>query len=389
MDIAGAREFQQAESLFMSGWFADAQPHYQALLSHAHWRPLAHRRLGHIALLDNRLADAGSDLTIAYRAAPEEATARLLADLYLRSGDYDQAARFFAVLGRRSFAALLRGLARRRPYAIEWDGRPVRLPFAADSMPLARVRVNGREAHVLIDTAAQETVLDAAFARRVGVQVGRAAESAVFAGGSQGAVRYAPLDELALGGITLRDLPAQVQPLTRHFRLYGEVPVEGIVGTGLLSNFTSSFDFAAGALVLERGDTEELREGVPFYLAASFLPVTRTRVGERLSVLQLLDTGLSGADLALAPATAQAVGTVTGTTVSQSAESGGGQVPVTTLPPLSIGVGALRRTATALGLMHFPLEYRFGFRLGGVLGHTLFSGNTLTLNFRHMRLLTS
>ena len=89
------------------------------------------------------------------------------------------------------------------------------IPFvASEPLPLVSAVVNGSaQGSFLVDTGAGDVLLDEAFARQAGVELG-GRETGQFAGGRHGSVRHGRAETLQLDGLELADLPLEVLDLS-------------------------------------------------------------------------------------------------------------------------------------------------------------------------------
>ena len=111
------------------------------------------------------------------------------------------------------------------------------------------VRVNGRDAHFLIDTGAPNIVLDAGFAQSLGLVMSSAGQG-TFAGGEHAQTMKATVDRLDLGGWHLSNVPASVLPVPA---LAGP-HIDGILGSALFAHFLATLDYRNGELILADRD---------------------------------------------------------------------------------------------------------------------------------------
>jgi len=120
----------------------------------------------------------------------------------------------------------------------------------AYGIPIVQVLVNGQGPfRFVLDTAASKTIIDRGLAERLGLPGGPEA-MALGAGGLM-PVRLARLEELRLGGLTLRDLEVGVADLSA-FREVLDVPVEGVLGSDVLEGLVITIDYRRKRLSIER-----------------------------------------------------------------------------------------------------------------------------------------
>ena len=100
-----------------------------------------------------------------------------------------------------------------------------------------------------------------------------------------------------------------------------------------------------------------------------------------------IDTGATGAAVAVPQSTARRAGLAGPGGRVRAGYGGGGNVHALPLRVAAIEVASvIERDATGMLLDAFPLERKFGFRIGGLVGHDFFRRHVLTLDFKAMRL---
>jgi hypothetical protein len=383
---APVKRLQGAEECFMQTRFAAAASQFRHLLQHPATAAAAHLRLGQIALLANRLPAAEAHLAVATQMQPSPAAWRAAAALFRRTARHAEAAACFAALGDTAAVAANRFLARSEPLWQVNAGEPLHLPFVT-GRPIVRVQVNGRDALFLVDTGAEEVVVDEGLAADLGLAL-RGRQWALFAGGRRGQVGYGIVERLGLGGGTVSGVPAQTQPLRRLFQAaFAPLVVEGIIGTALLSRFRPCLDFRRGELRLDPRGTAAPAEGRPFrfWLAEAFLPLVSLRLQDGPPLLTLLDSGQERFGVALAAEVAAAAGLEAG--AAEVGIGGGGAVPVWRAQPSAVELAGWRfERPSAVAVAQFPLAFRYGFHVAGAVGWDLLRRLAVSLDFDRMRI---
>ena len=389
---------RHAATLFSSGRFAEAEARLRQIDDEQPGQYEVLSRLGHLALLSNRLEQAVDCLAQALGLNPRShSTWNLLADAYYRKGELGSAAYCYGRLQRSELAGSLAAMSDRTPYVLQDGGHSLVLPWTvSEPLPVIGARINGHRANLVLDTGAGELVLDEQFATAANVPLG-GRETRRFAGGRDAAVWYGHARELELETLALHDLPVQVLPLGPVFDpFFPSLPVHGILGTAVLSRFVATLDYRSRALRLEpladRVESPGPREasasaqGTSFWIAGSHYPVACGGLPGTAQCLMFLDTGMTGAAFALPRSTAGAAGLAFASQDTETGYGGGGEVRGhrTTLSTLALGETS-RTNVHGMVLDAFPLELQFGFRISGLLAQDFFADCALTLDFGTMR----
>ena len=305
--------------------------------------------LGKIALLQDDPARAES--LLARLAVPAEDAARDLFHARLRQGRWEQAASLAEDVGEPGRAALLRRLATTdEPWKIEGAER-VSLPWIRCwPVPIVKARLNGQPVLLAVDTGVADLVLDPSTARRCNVTL--LPEQAPLAwGGTHVAARLAIVQQLALGGLRIGNVPAATTSLRRwslEANPEGEL-VGGLIGANLLARFTPTLDYRKCRLELTRRGV-----AVPFAPGAQRIPFElwgereitvygSIVTGRRMAMA--LQTGLPGCGVGAPTEVFEEVGLKPGVMARAIRSAGGltgGQAWSTVLVP-TVTVGPLVR----------------------------------------------
>ena len=374
-----------AESQFLGGQFAAAGKNYSELAETARTDYRVLLRMGQIRLLENRLDEAAQWLNRAQGAGASVES--LLAETYYRARRYPEAAACYARLGEPGLAQHLAAFRQHEPYRLHPGASMSTVEFLTrEPLPLVRVLVNGvEEALFAFDTGTWDTVLDAALAQRVGLSRGWPGRVSC-ADGRDALIEYSRLSCLTLGAMEIADVPVQVMDLggalAGFFEPHG---VDGILGLGVLSRFGVELDMPAGQLRLFR-DPQQVRATLPCWLGGGRQLLAWGEINQQPN-LWFLDTGMTGFDCLVPGSTA--VAAQLGRTPDGAAVGygGAGQVALATANIDALSLGDLHKTpARAVISPAFPLERRYGFRIGGLLALEFLKRAVLTLDFSRMRL---
>ncbi len=389
------------EELLRAGRFEEAERAFGERLA-AHPRDASTLLgLGYLALLRNDLDQAEQRLSLTLELKPKLAEAHgLLAEVFYRRDDFARAAPLFEKAGDGAKARKLASFAGRRPYRIEGAGGIARLPFVkTDPLPVLALRVNGSEpGRFLLDTGGGELILDRAFAEKVAA-ARFGAERSYFGGGRKATLEHGSVGSVALGDLTLHDVPVNVMDLAAVGPALGEARIDGILGTVLLYHFRSTIDYAGGELVLESPGTGAPgaepaaaalpgEVSLPFWMAGDHFIVTWGTVNGGPPLLMFVDTGLAGMGFTCPRSTIEAARIELRRDQAGKGQGGGGAMSVVPFVVDELSLGEIRRHGIDGAAGPFPpqLEWDLGFHLGGLVSHQFFRPGALTLDFAAMRL---
>jgi predicted aspartyl protease len=386
--------------LYEAGEFAKAEKVYLEILEEDPRNPRALSGLGYIALLANRLNEAEGWLTEAVDLRPEEkALKSSLAEVYHRRDEFQKAAPLLRAIGREAMADKLESFGGATPYEIEGEAEATELEFVAtDPLPVVRVKVNGvGPVNFFIDTGGSEVIIDAEFAEEIGADL-FGSETGTFAGGRKAGFTHGRVDSLALGGLTVRNVPVCIMGVRRFSRpIFGGRRVDGIIGTVLLYHFISMLDYPGGRLVLwlktgrnlERIEEEAAERGsivVPFWMAGDHYMVAWGRVNGSSPMLFFVDTGLAGGGFSCPESTLRAAGIELLEEQAAQGIGAGGKVRVVPFVADELTLGdAKEHKIRGMYSGSFPLEDALGFHIGGLISHGFFRRYSLTIDFTGMR----
>jgi len=380
-----SRAARRAEDYLLAGRLRDARALFDRDQGTDCFRPGAELALARLEVLENRLSAALPRLERLLSSQPALTPAwELLADGRYRRGELAQAAQAYRSLGRAAFAGHLERFGRAHPYATGGGG--ARIPWLRDEpLPVIQACARGRTLNLVLDTGAGDLLLDEAVAAQLAVTP-VAEEAAEFAGGRGAPVRYGALPSLELGGWMLTDIPVHLMSLQALFApWFSDCTIDGVLGTGLFARMPTALDFRARRLDLGDAVGEPGGASLALYLAGTHYPLVEARLPGGQWVLLFLDTGMAGAAVALAPSVARQT-ELLGAGAAVLGQGGGGAVAG---QPVRLGGLQLNGTTygdlDALVLEQFPIERRFGARIGGLLGHDFFRGRRLVLDFSRSR----
>jgi len=376
---------RRAEEFLLAGRLRDARALFDAAATGC-YHPGFELALARLEVLENRLQAAVPRLQRLLAAQPGLAPAReLLADACYRAGDLATAARAYRALGRHALADHLARLDGAHPCSLDSTGEPLHIAWLRrEPLPVVRARIGPADLNLVLDTGAGDLMLDGDTAAELQLPLA-GEEDARFAGGRGRAVRYGIVERLELGGRAVTHVPMQSMPLRETFApWFPDCPIHGVLGSGLFARIPTVLDFRTGHLTLD-DPAAAAAAGTPLYLAGTHHPLIEAQLDRDQRLLLFIDTGLTGAAVALAPSALRQTRALE-SGAARLGQGGGGAVPgqPVRLPRLALD-GLVYRNVDALVLAPFPIERRFGTRIGGLLGHDFFRGRRLVLDFARGR----
>lgn len=165
---------QEAREHFAAGRLRESARAFHRLNRRFPERLDVQAQLGYLALLANELDAAVNHLAVAINQGlrSREALAHL-AEAYYRQGRLGSAAYCYQRLGRVGLAGTLAVMGELDAYRLAEACTSARIRWVTDDpLPVLAARVNGRNANLVLDTGAGDTVLDAQFAVDAGVRLG-------------------------------------------------------------------------------------------------------------------------------------------------------------------------------------------------------------------------
>lgn len=392
-----------ARQHFLAGRFDEAAVIYQQLCSNLPERLDIRARLGYLALLANDLDDAVKHLSQAINLGHRSRrTLSHLADAYYRMGRLGSAAYCYQHLDREGLAGTLAVMQDLDVYRFSSSDVSVDVPWlAAAPLPVIEVQINGRKANMVLDTGAGDTVIDARLALDAGIRLG-GQEHREFAGGMPAEVTYGHLEQLSMAGFEIRDIPVQVIDIPHSLAdWFPDLPIHGILGTGLFANFTTTLDYCNKELRLagpgksdepqqENDITDEpapVQTGAPLWLAENQLLLTCADLPSLKQGLWFLDSGMTGGAFAVPGTRIESLRLSVDESDALVGTGGGGTVHGHKLYAKWLRLDRLRRdNPDGVTLDTFPLAHSYGFTIQGLIGHDMLHDAVLTLDFAAMQL---
>lgn len=149
----------------------------------------------------------------------------------------------------RSAAALLACLVAPAGWAQTCQPTPKAvIPVVLERVPFAPVSINGDHATMLFDTGAEETMLSASAAKRLGLNTHFTYPRTVQGVGGGVSVGETRLDTIVLGGLAMHGFLMPVAPFS--LRGVGGQPIDGLLGADLFSDFDLDIDIPHNRIML-------------------------------------------------------------------------------------------------------------------------------------------
>ena len=392
-----------AKQHFLAGRFSEAAVIYRQLCSNFPERLGIRARLGYLALLANDLDDAVKHLSQAINLGHRSRrTLAHLADAYYRMGRLGSAAYCYQRLDREGLAGTLAVMQDLDVYRVSRSDVSVDIPWlAAAPLPVIEVKINGRKANMILDTGAGDTVIDTRLALDAGIRLG-GQEHREFAGGMLAEVTYGHLEQLLMDDFEIHDIPVQVIDIPKKLAdWFPDLPIHGILGTGLFAHFTTTLDYSSKTLRLAvpgtnneqkqknaiAGQSARVQTGTPLWLAENQLLLTCADLPSLKQGLWFLDSGMTGGAFAVPVTSIESLGLTFDESDKLIGTGGGGMVHGHKLYTQWLRLDQLRRdNPNGVTLDAFPLEHSYGFTIQGLIGHDLLQDAVLTLDFAAMQL---
>ncbi|RME09992.1 MAG: hypothetical protein D6802_10530 [Ardenticatenia bacterium] len=322
-----------------------------------------------IILLEHALAVLQTGEEVAAPADAEQRARRDLAWAYYRLNRFDLAAEQFAALGERARANKLAALGGRTPYRRASNADSTALPLVArDPVPFVLLTLGNRDHLFVVDTGTGELTLDVRLLDELGLPSFGVQPSRTAASDRHVAVHHTVIPRLRLGDIVLENVPAEAEDIQSR-----APQISGFIGFNLLAQFCITVDLPGGMLYLEPPRARRMPDGatpVPFWLLDDHLLLVPGALNGREHLFAVA-SGFAGAALSAPPSTFTQSGVSLESGMPLQGVSGSGTHEVTLLrvEELRVGPLALHDVEALAGLFSPSLEWRYGFRIGGLVGH--------------------
>lgn len=387
-----------AVRLFKQGDFAEAKTEFEKILARSPQDVKALIYTGYIALLENRLKDAEKHLRASLDRMPRPETIKsLLFDVYCRQDDYANALSVLDENRKKALAPKLEHFQNNKAYEVLSMPAKAELEFAVKNpLPLVPVSINGAPpANFLIDTSGGELIIDADYAKRLGLKA-LGSEIGFFAADRKNVMIHSYADMAQLGGLRIKNLPVSVLDTKRFSSgLYGnQYQIDGILGTSVFHHFLTTLDFANERIIFEPlGGTERLLKDesyahIPFWMASDHYMFARGSANQIKNLLFFIDTGLAGNAFTCPKSTLKKCKFRLNRKKTAFGLGGGGKVKLVPfeIESLSLGGVCANNLHGVYGPFPPSLEKSFGFTVDGLISHEFFLKRSVTFYFTNMLL---
>lgn len=301
---------------------------------------------------------------------------------------FDLAAEQFGELsGYEPLARKLATFGSDTPYRMPPDAPAIELSLlAADPLPFVNITIAGREHVFVVDTGAGELVLDITLLDELDLP-NFGARKTTFAGGRRTAVTHSILPRLDLDGVTIENIPVEAVDIQSR-----APQLSGFIGLNFLMHFRPTMDYAGQQLILAPTSSagsplpsDAATEDVQLRLFDDHVLVAPGAINDHETHL-VLASGMAGGAFTCPESTikqanvdANADNTFGGVSVE------GGEALVS-LHAQQVRLGTMERSDVRgfAGGFSPSLEWRYGFRIGGIIAHDFLRPFRWTLNIDDM-----
>ena len=388
------RALRRSEALFRAGRFDEADRVCRGVLRAEPCNVEALVRRGRVSLLANRLTEAEEVLEkVAESSEAAGPVKELLAELCYRQGRFQEAAQLFGALGREAVQKKLSSLSRHQAYLVEQDEEAVAPFVRIDPIPVVNVAVNGNPpVNFAVDTGGAELTIDWKYAKEAGLE--RISDEQVT---EELRLGHAIVDLVEVGGMAVRHVPAHLLDIRRLCEpAFGELRIDGVIGTIFLYHFLATIDYPRGQLILCSKREETLQEfysslsgnpsaiEVPFRLTGDHFIIAEGSLDDSGPLLFFVDTGLENGSFLTSMDTAERLGISLDETGCIEERTIYGQMKQTPFAIRKLTLGAAEQRDLVGLVGEFPIQDALGFHIDGLISHQFFRRYAMTLDFAGM-----
>jgi predicted aspartyl protease len=346
------------DAAFKAGDFAAARAGYAQQVRQNRRDVDALLGLATTELYDNDLSAVQNDLKRAMELQPANARARQLQrTLDLRIGGPGE-------------------------FQISQQGAAVLRFVAEHPLPVVRMRIEGADANVMIDTGAPNLVITQTFAAAHHFSV-RNAGIGIFAGGRRAAVQATTVRSISAETLTVSNVRANVMPAPGP-------GVDAVIGTGFFAHFLATLDYKHHRLVLRPRNAKAPATSlanVPMWLVGDHFIFAQASVNGGAPSLYNIDSGAGiGVQMTKDALHAAKIAPKTGKPASFMGGGGAARIFPFVANCVTIG-GARQRNVQGV---YFPDGDQYGafpFTVAGTVSGGFLGHYAVTFDFKAMRLI--
>jgi len=255
---------------------------------------------------------------------------------------------------------------------------------------------NGEGVNFIIDTGGGTLILDKDYAEEIGLKI-LGEQEVTFAGGRKGINYFSVVDQVQIGDLVVENVPVELNSMVKRFEMVVGKPVMGVLGTVFLYHFLFTFDYSNGKLILEKKTEDNIAKlektitsedsyVAPFWMVSDHVMVAHAKVNNSKSILFFLDTGMAGGGFDCVGSVVKE-GNIELSKETMQAMGGGDPIEVRSgiVNELSLGEAKEKDIRGIFGGFPDEMEYRDGFRMGGIISHGFFRPYKVTFDFTSMK----
>ena len=377
---------EKAIRLLTTGKFEKALELYNRIIEKRANDYEARYRAGYLYLLSNKLLLSEYNLTESIKLKPEEKDSkRCLAEVYSRLNRFDEAADIFFDLGQKVKAKQYKSFGSEAPYNIQSDLQSTSIQFTTiDPLPRFKIKINGVEVIVQLDTGGSELILDSEFAKDLKLETFGYKEG-IFGGGKKSLIGYSKVDSIKIGDFEIKNIPV-------HILKMGTTSFKGIIGTRILYQFLTTIDYPKRQLILCKkmpkaitNDKMRQVESVPFWLEGTHFMLAWGTANRSDSLLLCVDSGLGNGAFCFPISTANKINLKINKDQVGKLNGGGGMFDYYPAEIFEMTLGtAKQETLYGVVVEEDLLSNRFEYGIDGIISHNFLKSYKVTIDFDKM-----
>jgi len=314
-------------TLLRSGFLPQAMAELSRAVTINPKEALAYGGFAEIDYYENRAKESRSKSFYAYTLDPEEPDylityARACSRLEMFGEAADAYDRFLQIAPRtdserrdriRGLIQFYRELSGIRLHQITGPkSSAIQFWLGSDRRPYVRLKINGKDANLVIDTGSGFTVIAAASAKRLRVSsLARGGNSQGVGGNGKFPIIYGLINTANIGDFRIESVPCFIREFHNTDDRPREEKADGFIGLSVLSNFLTEIDYAAHSMTLTRSSevnqTAAIGPDAPtvvkFRTTQNGLISIETQLDGNHNINAILDSGASSTVISTAAVT--------------------------------------------------------------------------------------